>query len=224
MRKKIYLMAGGPGKKGGKTAEQMREALENSQCAAPAVAYIGTASGDSYAFMKWFERPLRSAGASSLTMVPLLGRKADRKKAEEILQQADVIFVSGGEVEDGMNGLDAGCRVLLHQLLEDGRQFLGLSAGSIMMGHAWPHWDDEDHHPEEARLFDCLGFAKEIFDTHAESEGWPELKKAVELECEGFAGYGIPSGEMAVLDESGFLVPNPHLVKFVNRGGRAVEE
>ena len=46
----------------------------------------------------------------------------------------------------------------------------------------------------------------------------------MELEPEGFAGYGIPSGEMAVIDERGALVPNANLVRFVNRGGTAVRE
>lgn len=224
MRKKIYMMAGGLRNQEKKTIEQMREALENSGCTSPSVAYIGTASGDNRAFMKWFERPLIKAGASGVTMVPLLGRRADRRKAEDLLKQSDVIFISGGEVEDGMSGLDDGIRTLLRLLLEEGRQFLGLSAGSIMMCHAWPHWDDEDNHPEDAVLFDCLGFANEIFDTHAEDDGWPELKKAVELENEGFAGYGIPAGEMAVIDENGALILNQRLVKIVNRNGKAITE
>jgi peptidase E len=224
VRRKVYLMAGGPGNQEKKTIEQIREAFESSGSTSPAVAYIGTASGDNRTFMKWFERPLRKAGASGVTMVPLLGRKADHGQAEELLKQADVIFLSGGEVEDGMNGLDDGIRALLHLLLEEGKQFLGLSAGSIMMCRAWPHWDDEDHHPEDARLFDCLGFTNEIFDTHAEDEGWPELKKAVELEKEGFVGYGIPAGKMAVIDRNGVLIPNQRLVKVVNRNGKAVVE
>lgn len=221
MRKKIYLLAGGPGGSR-KTTEQLRTALSECGSPAPSVAYIGTASGDSRSFMKWFERPLRAAGASGLRMVPLLGRRADRAEAEAVLKSSDVIFVSGGEVEDGMKGLDTAMRALLRQLLEDGKPFIGLSAGSIMMCRAWPHWDDEDNRPEDASLFDCLGFAGEIFDTHAEDEGWPELKKAVQLEPDGFVGYGIPSGEMAVIDEAGVLVPNPNLVRVVNRGGAAV--
>ena len=222
MRKKIFLLAGGPGSDGRKTAAQLKTALHESGSTSPSVAYIGTASGDDRSFMKWFERPLKAAGASEVRMVPLAGRKADRAAAGEILKNADVIFISGGEVEDGMNGLDAAMRGLLKKLLEEGKLFIGLSAGSIMMCRAWPHWDDEDHHPEDAELFDCLGFTSEIFDTHAEDEGWPELKKAVTLEPEGFTGYGIPGGEMAVIDENGILVPNKNLVRVENRNGLPV--
>ncbi len=223
MRKKIFLLAGGPGG-GRKAAEQLKTALRESGSPSPSVAYIGTASGDSRSFMKWFERPLREAGASAVRMVPLVGRRADRRAAEEILGSSEVIFLSGGEVEDGMKGLDGAMRLRLRQLLEEGRLFVGLSAGSIMMCRAWPHWEDEDRRPGDAELFDCLGFTREIFDTHAEAEGWPELKKAVELEPEGFVGYGIPSGEMAVIDGDGLLVPNPRLVRFVSRGGAAAAE
>jgi peptidase E len=221
MRKKIFLLAGGPGN-GTRTGEQLKTALRNSGTEHPAIAYIGTASGDDRRFMKWFERPLLQAGAASLTMVPLVGAKADRTKALQVLQESDVIFLSGGEVEDGMEGLDPEIRRLLRKYLEEGKQFIGLSAGSIMQGRAWPHWDDEDTHPEEARLFDCLGFAHEIFDTHAENEGWPELRKAVALSENGFTGYGIPAGEMAVIDENGSLLPNDHLVRCENRNGEAV--
>jgi peptidase E len=223
MRKKIYLLAGGPDGSE-KIVGQLKTALQECGRPAPSVAYIGTASGDSRSFMKWFEKPLKAAGAGEVRMVPLLARQASRREAEEILAGSDAVFLSGGEVEDGMKGLDAGMRKFLRQLLEDGRLFIGLSAGTIMMCRAWPHWDDEDNHPESARLFECLGFSREIFDTHAENEGWPELKKAVELEPEGFVGYGIPSGEAAVIDENGFLVPNSRLVRVANRCGTAVIE
>lgn len=82
-----------------------------------------------------------------------------------------------------------------------------------MLGKAWPHWDDEDRHPEEASLFDCMGFAGYIFDAHAEDEGWPELKKAVELSQDGTTGYGLPTSAMAVIDENGKLIPNDNLVE-----------
>ena len=101
MRKKIYLLAGGPGKNG-RLAEQLAEALRGSGAAHPAVAYIGTASGDDRSFMNWFWPPLSRAGAASLTLAPLAGKRADPEKAAEILRASDVIFVSGGEVEDAV--------------------------------------------------------------------------------------------------------------------------
>jgi len=221
MRKKVYLIAGGPGN-GERTVELLKTALGTCGKEHPSIAYIGTASGDDVRFMGWFRKLFQKAGAGSVVLAPLVGRKADLAAAKAILGESDVVFISGGEVEDGMQGLDPTIRGFLHSLLEEGKPFIGLSAGSIMMGRAWPHWDDEDHHPEDARLFDCLGFALEIFDTHAEADGWPELRKAVELSEEGSAGYGIPSPEMAVIDEQGRLVGNPALVKFVNKGGKAV--
>jgi hypothetical protein len=220
MRKKLYLLAGGP--QSGGAVRQLAQALADCGVPHPAVAYIGTASGDSHSFMRWFLAPLRAAGAGSVELAPLVGRGADRQRAEQVLRSCDAVFLSGGEVEDGMRGLDGAVRELLRELLESGRTFIGLSAGSIMLGRAWPHWDDEDARPEDAALFDCLGFAGPIFDTHAEAEGWPELKKAVELAGDGFVGWGIPSGEMAVLDEQGALVPNPGLVRCENRRGRVL--
>jgi len=221
MRRKMYLLAGGPGGSR-RTAEQLKAALQECGTAHPSIAYIGTASDDDRAFMNWFVRPLVKAGASAVTLAPLAGRHADEAKAAAVLRSSDAVFISGGEVEDGIRALSPAIRSLLKELLESGTVFIGLSAGTIMQGKAWPHWPDEDAHPENAVLFDCLGFADTIFDTHAESEGWPELRKAVELAGDGFVGYGIPSGEMAVIDEQGILIPNPNLVRCCNEGGSAV--
>ena len=132
MRKKIFLLAGGPGNSP-KIAGQLQTALRSSGREHPSVAYIGTASGDSRSFLRWFEPLFRKAGAASLTMVPLAGKKADSAAAEKILRGSEVIFLSGGEVEDGIRGLCPATKQLLRELLAEGKPFVGLSAGSIMM-------------------------------------------------------------------------------------------
>ena len=80
--------------------------------------------------------------------------------AKKILEDADVIFISGGEVEDGMAWLNRhGLADYIRALYGSGKLFVGMSAGSIMMGAHWVRWEDEDD-DATASLFDCLGSSR----------------------------------------------------------------
>ena len=97
---------------------------------------------------------------------------------------------------------------------------MGVSAGVIMMGTHWVHWDvPEDDNTSE--LFDCLGITRVLFDVHGEDEDWVELKAALKLMGNGARGYGLPGGCMISADSRGTLVnlEKEYLV-FVNEGGR----
>ncbi len=217
-RNNLYLIAG----HGEDDYGFLPAALAASGKQAPSVAYIGTANGENAMFMARMAQGLKTAGASVVRLAPLLGKGRDEDKAAAILTESDVIFISGGEVEDGMAALSPRIRALLWQLYDGGKVFIGISAGTIMMGQAWPHWDDEDNDFDNARLFDCLGFVQTIFDTHCEDEGWPELKKAVSLQEEGYVGYGIRAGGMVRVSPDGALHPNIPMDGYVCRGGEAV--
>jgi len=217
----MYLLAGG--RDGGSSEDFLREAFRACGSDRPAVAYIGTANGERAAFLNDYMAPmLLEAGAASVTPAPLLDRKNGTETARRVLLESDVIFLAGGEVEDGILGIPGDVKALLRQLYETGKVFVGVSAGTIMLGIAWPHWDDEESDPENAVLFDCLGFAPTIFDTHCEGENWVELRKAVSLSPEGFTGYGIPSGGAVRVSPDGALHPTLPLDAFRSENGAAV--
>lgn len=217
-RRNIYLIAGHGENDGG----YVSEAIKSSGKTRPSVAFIGTANGDHPMAFERTSLMLKAGGAGKVTLAPLAERHRDVDKAVKVISSCDVILISGGEVEDGMKGLPEEIRKLLWARYEDGALFIGLSAGTIMMGSAWPHWDDEDNDFDNAWLFDCIGFVPTIFDTHCEDEGWPELKKAVELREEGFTGYGIPAGGMVVYTPEGKMEVTKPLDPYTNRAGRAV--
>ncbi len=220
MRKNIYLIAGGHGD--GNVAF-LRRAIAETGKENPTVAYVGTASGDSMGFMRnYFVPMLKEAGAAKVSMVHLVGTDHGSEKARRLLIDSDIVFVSGGEVEDGIAGIPNDVKVLLRQLCDMGKVFVTLSAGTIMLGIAWPHWDDEEHDPENATLFPCLGFVSAIFDTHSEDEDWVELRKAVALSPEGFVGYGLPSGSQVIVSPDGALHPTMSLDAFRCEDGKAV--
>lgn len=190
----VHLIAGGRGggRKGGDPL--MAAALRLAGVDRPSVAYIGTASGDNGAFRIMIGGFLRAAGSGPVRLAPLVGRKADPDAAKKILESADIVFVSGGDVEEGMNGLtDGGMADFLRSLHAEGTPFFGVSAGSIMMARRWIRWADP-HDDASAGLFPCLGLAPVLCDTHGEADGWAELRALLGLSPEGTVGYGIRSG------------------------------
>jgi len=169
----------------------------------PKVAYVGAASGDHAGFREILGRLLREAGAGPVTPAPLCGTPADPEAAKAVLQAADAVFLSGGDVEEGMRVLRAtGIIPTLENLYRSGRPFVGVSAGSIMLARHWVRWSDPGD-DATAELFPCFGFAPVLCDTHGEEEGWGELRAALTLCPIGTLGYGIVSGAALVVEADG---------------------
>lgn len=219
--KPLFLLAGGSPRDARSMAAAFAQALKECDREKPRVAYVGTANGDSVPFYWAMKALIQQAGAGEVSLVPLAKAKVDVSAAEQALQAADAIFISGGEVYDGMRWLTRhGLAGFLSELRNQGKVFFGVSAGTIMMGTHWVQWEDEDD-DSTARLFDCLGFAPTTLDTHAEDEDWKELKMALKLQGPGARGYGIPRGGMVIVDSQGQMTaPEKPLVPYVNDEGQ----
>ena len=203
--KAIYLFAGGPSSTPQRLAEDCRTVFQSCGKSNPSIAYIGTANHESEAFFERIRETLLAAGAQGVILVPILDEHADLEMAKEILSESDAIFLSGGEVEDGILGLrKSGLDAFLSDLYHDGKQFFGISAGSIMMGQYWVHWDVEND-DRTASLFQCLNFVPMTFDAHGENEQWRELKCALRLLGEETEGFGLSDGGFYSADNNGSL-------------------
>ena len=223
--KPIYLIPGGHPPDTKLTKKYFRAVFDACGNPSPKVAYVGTASHDSKPFFMLIRGQLAHAGAGSVDLVPIAGKRASTEKAKRMLSEADCIFLSGGEVEDGIVLLKkAGLDVFLTELYNAGKIFFGVSAGCIMMGRNWVHWDVEDD-DSTASLFDCLNFVPMTFDTHCEDEDWKELKCAVRLMGEGAKGYGLSTNGFFSADPEGHLeVFGNAPVVFRNAGGKIEAE
>jgi len=189
--KPVYLLAGGRGSANKAIFKAVFGELSRPK---PLVAYVGAASDDDRDFFTFMSNEIAKAGACTVRQVLTVSPRADIDKARDTLRKADAIFVSGGDVEAGINILKAkGMLDVLHELYREGTLFFGASAGSIMLGSHWVKWHDP-HDDSTAELFECLGIAPVICDTHAEADDWVELKAALQLKGEMAIGYGIPSG------------------------------
>jgi hypothetical protein len=124
-----------------------------------------------------------------------------------MLQSADGIFFSGGDMEAGMQILKEKNMVgFFRDLVKKDKLFIGVSAGSITMVKEWVRLRNPDD-DSTAELFPCLGLVPIICDTHAEEDDWEELKIALQLKGAGTHGYGITSGAYLKVYPDGRLEP-----------------
>jgi len=171
----VTLIAGGRWTKDFGTSPYLRDAIAGGG-EKPLVVQIGAANGDDRAFGWATVKLLQKAGAGEVLWPKVSGKKADPAAMREALQKAQVVFVSGGDVEEGMKVLRA--RGLLGDLQaahQRGAVFVGISAGAIMLGQRWIAWPHAKATDEEAATFECLGIAGISLDTHGEKDKWGEV-------------------------------------------------
>jgi peptidase E len=202
--KSVYLLAGGRSSIARRGSDPLLQgALKQAENDHPSVAYVGAASNDNPAFRAMIARLLRKAGAQEVKLAPLCGRRADPREAMRIIDSCNIVFMSGGDVEAGMQVLaQTGMIDFLQDRYRKGKPFFGSSAGSIILAQAWVRWRDPNAN-SSAELFPCLGIAQVYCDTHGEEDDWEELRVLASLIPAGTVGYGIPSGAALIANPDG---------------------
>jgi cyanophycinase-like exopeptidase len=193
--KPVFLMAGGRLAAVRRGPDPLlEEALSLCAIPAPEIAYVGAASGDNPVFRTMMAKMLQGAGSGKIMPARLCGSGIDPQTAMGVVADCPVVFMSGGDVEEGMRVVEqrkfAG---FLRNQYQEGKLFIGASAGSIMLAKGWVRWVDPDDE-SSAELFPCLGIAQVYCDTHDEEDGWEELRSLSRLVPDGAVCYGISSG------------------------------
>ena len=193
-KKPVFLLAGGRQNDPDALNHLLQNVFRESGSCSPSIAYVGTANRDDASFFQRISDRFKKAGGDKVTHVLIHSGNADLDRAREVLRLADIIFISGGDVEEGMRVLEEkNMVVFLRSLYETGKPFFGISAGSIMLSKKWVRWSDPND-DSTANLFSCLGFAPIICDTHGEQDNWEELQVLLRLAEDEIIGYGIVSG------------------------------
>lgn len=231
-----YLITSGPKADKSQTSSYLAHALAASGVAQPRIAYIGTATDDSIQFMGWVEPMLVEAGAGQIDLVSLAQQDADVDLAKHMFDEADLVFISGGDPARGMEWLHRheGICEHLRTLFAGGKIFFGISAGAIMMGANWFTYETSDGSwssmpPENgdepaAHLVDCLDFFPYSFDAHGEEEDWADLRRMLALMGDGGSARGLPLGGMAFCSRDGQLVNLAgEMPVFKNRDGQVIQ-
>ena len=221
--KPVFLLAGGRHRRREKRDPLLEAVFREFGIKAPAVAYCGTASGDDRGFFGFIASEITGAGADKVVHALIAPEGADLKKAKKILEDADIVFISGGDVEAGIEVLrEKKMLDFMTGLYRQGKPFFGISAGAIMLADKWVRWRDPAD-DTSAELFPCLGFAPIICDTHDEQGGWEELQAALMLEKEGVKGYGLSSGSAVKVTADGKVtVLGGTVHQYIHKGGKAV--
>ena len=143
-RKPVFLIAGDPGNRRSKSDPLLRTVFDNCGVSSPSIAYIGAANHDDRGFLGWVSDSFKKSGSGEVTLAPTV-RRFERRSFEKTCQAADGVFVSGGDVEEGMNVV-ARRRLapFFNELYRGGKLLFGVSAGSIMLARAWVRWKDEE--------------------------------------------------------------------------------
>jgi len=216
----VHLVGGGPSALM-QTRRHFKAAIAALHKKKPLVAYVGAASKDSVPFRKMISMALSGARVEPAN---LASARAKVSAARQLLEECDLVFISGGDVELGMRIVrERGVDEHLRGLARSGKPFLGVSAGSIMLGERWVRFGGADE--SQAEPFDCLGIAPVTIDCHDEDGGWSELLALLKVLPDGTVGYGVPSKGCLRIDPKGKLsamgVPLP---RFRTRKGGAVED
>lgn len=221
--KPVYLLAGSPRSRRKGPDPLLEAVFKGFGIKNPSVAYTGTASNDDKNFFRFIAASFTEAGADKVTHAVIAPYGADTAKAKNILKEADIVFVSGGDVEYGMKVLhDKNLLDFFNDLYYAGKPFFGISAGAIMLAQRWVRWLDPDD-DDSAELFPCLGFAPIICDTHDEADGFEELQIAIKLAGPGALGYGLASGSgVKVLPDGTVETLAGEIYKYINRNGKTV--
>ena len=221
--KPVYLFAGGRSGDRKKQGALLETMFREIGIASPTVAYSGTASGDDRSFFRFIAGELTEAGPDKVVHAVIAPLSADLNKARSILAEADIVFISGGDVEAGMDVLrEKKMLGFIGDLYRQGKPFFGISAGAIMLAERWVRWRDP-HDDSSAELFPCLGFARVICDTHDESGGWEELQAALKLAEDGVSGYGLATGSgIKVFKDGKVEAVGGEIYRYLNRKGKVV--
>ena len=215
-RKPIFLIAGDPGSRRKGSDPMLRAVFENCGRASPSIAYVGAANNDDQGFLGWLSSWFSKSGSGKVLLAPTV-RRFERRTFEKTCEAADAVFISGGDVEAGMDVV-ARRRIapFFSELYRGGKLLFGLSAGSIMLARAWVRWKDDDD--SVGAIFPCLGIVDVLCDMHGEENNWDELRALLKLSADSSIGYGIRAGSAIRVDPDGAVKPIGKIDAFVKQG------
>jgi peptidase E len=199
----VYLLAGSPGARKNVYRPLVGEILQGVGIPRPTVAYLGAATDDDPRFLGFMEGLVTSSGPCQFRLAPVKGRKAQGGAARRIIEDADLVFLGGGDVELGMERLrEHDLAQVLAKKQASGAPLFGISAGAILLCKQWIRWSDPDD-DGSAELFDCLGLAPVLCDCHGEEDGWSELRALLRLVGRRSLGHGIRAGAAVRVEADG---------------------
>ena len=197
--KPLYLLADSQllfVKSGGDSlAERLRAELDSSK---PSAAYIGASNGDQPEFYELFLAAMQTMEISDCRLVPSQPSREDTL----FLENADLVLLSGGDVERGWQMFEQnGLKELLPKKRFDGAVLVGISAGAVQLGLGCLSTS------AQPKQIDMFRFAPFYVGAHDEGNDWFDLRALVNLAQSDARAIGLPAGGGAVYYSDGTLEP-----------------
>ncbi|MFL6310932.1 MAG: Type 1 glutamine amidotransferase-like domain-containing protein [Terriglobales bacterium] len=193
-------------------AEMLRADLDTTN---PKAAYVGASNGDQPEFYSLFQAAMDAMGISDCRAVPSQPSREDTA----FLEEADLIVLSGGDVERGWKVFEQnGLKELLPRKRFDGAILMGVSAGAVQLGLG--HLSNA----AQPKPLDMFRFAPFYVGAHDEENDWWDLRALVNLSQADTRAIGIPAGGGAVYQSDGTLEPiRKHLTELAKESARITE-
>jgi peptidase E len=171
----------------------------------PKAAYVGASNDDQPDFYQIFTAGMEGIGIRDCRMIRASFPAADATFIEE----ADLILLSGGDVETGWNAFQQnGFGEALVRRYYEGALLIGVSAGAVQLGWGAARVGDDS----SVGLLETFKLVPYIIGVHEEKNEWKELIKLV-VEMKGaLRGLGIPSGAGAIYRSGDSIEPVRHLL------------
>jgi hypothetical protein len=214
--KPLYLLADSQlffwKSEGDSLAERIRADLDSGK---PKAAYIGASNGDQPEFYSLFQGAMETMGISNCRAVPSQPSKEDISFIEE----ADLILLSGGDVEWGWHTFEQnGLKELVPRKRFDGAILMGVSAGAVQLGLGCLS------NAAQPKQIDMFRFAPFYVGAHDEGNDWFDLRALVNLCLGDTRGIGLPAGAGAVYYADGTLEPlRRPLIEIVKENSKITE-
>jgi cyanophycinase len=196
----------------GSLAERVRADLDSTK---PKAAYIGASNGDQPEFYSLFQAAMETMEISNCRLVPSQPSREDIS----FLEEADLVVLSGGDVERGWRTFEQnGLKELVPRKRFDGAVLMGVSAGAIQLGLGCLS------NSAQPKQIDMFRFAPFYVGAHDEENDWWDLRALVNLSQADARAIGIPTGGGAVYQSDGTLEPiRKHLTELTKESAMITE-
>lgn len=197
---------------GDSLAERIRADLDSGK---PKAAYIGASNGDQPEFYNLFVAAMESMAISDFRLVPSQPLREDIS----FLENADLIVLSGGNVEQGWQVFEQnGLKELLPRKRFDGAILMGVSAGAVQLGLGCLS------NAAQPKQIDMFRFAPFYVGAHDEENDWFDLRALVNLAQSDTRAIGLEAGGGAVYYSDGTLEPlRKPLIEIVKEDSKITE-
>jgi len=155
-RRPVFLLAGDPGNRRAKPDPLVRAVFDNCGVVSPSNCVRRSCQQRQPRFFSWVSDYFMKSGSGPVRLAPTC-RRFERSLFEKTCATADAVFISGGDVEEGITSSPGAASPLLERTVSWWQANLRSFGRQHHVGPRLGAWRDEDD--SVGCRFSCLGIA-----------------------------------------------------------------